>query len=157
MSRLDDTRPLQVEEPRHAPFLALVLGYGPMLPFVLALVMGVFGGAFERAAYSLAQFWGAALLLFFAGVRRGLSFRTPGGPSTPQIATMMALFFGGVAVLLMPVIPSLLVLAASFAALGVLDPLAAQREDAPAFFARLRPVQMTIPVISLVGLVAIAA
>jgi hypothetical protein len=46
--------------------------------------------------------WGSAILIFLGGVRRGLSFRTPGGPTKAQIATMFWLFGLGLLALLSP-------------------------------------------------------
>jgi Protein of unknown function (DUF3429) len=104
----------------------------------------------------LTVLWGGAVLAFLAGVRRGLSFRTPGGPAPAQLATSLGLFalgFAALAVSQTAVAVSLLL--AGYAALGVLDPRAADRHEAPPYFARLRPAQMLIPVLSLVAVLAL--
>jgi hypothetical protein len=112
--------------------------------------------------------WGCAILTFLAGVRRGVSFRTPGGATFAQIATMLWLFLIGLAALWAFVLgggqraagatfASLALLLVGYVSLGVLDPLAARRGEAPLFFARLRPVQMLIPLASLAALLALRA
>ncbi len=84
--------PLQVRDARHVPWLSVVLGYGPMLPFVIGALL----------AWVLAA-----------------------GPAR---------------------------LAIGFAATVVLDPLAAQQQEAPPLFARLRPLQIPIAVVSLIAI-----
>ena len=89
-------------------------------------------------------------MAFLAGVRRGLSFRTPGGARPAQIATVFWLFLLAIASLVVPSrLLGLGLLATGFASLAVLDPSAARQQEAPLFFARLRPIQMAIPVTAL--------
>ena len=60
--------------------------------------------------------------------RRGVSFRTPGGPTPAQIGTMLWLFVlgvGALATLPLGVARALLLL--GYVSLAVLDPLAARR------------------------------
>ncbi|TGD99283.1 DUF3429 domain-containing protein [Methylobacterium nonmethylotrophicum] len=152
-------RTLTVHEPRAVPWLSVALGFGPMLPFVAgALAAWVLGGDLGRIAVTLTLLWGAAILLFFSGVRRGVSFRTEGGATAAQIATMIALFVLGLgavlAVALVREAAAALLLIAGFVLVAVLDPIAARRGEAPLFFARLRPIQMPIAVVSLVALLA---
>ena len=137
------------------PWPSLVLGYGAMVPFVAAAGAVVVGEGTTRAlGFMVMVLWGSALLLFLAGVRRGLSFRTPGGPTRAQIAMTLWLFLLGLAAPMLPVGPALLILTAGFLSLAVMDPAAARRGEVPPFFARLRPPQMAIPIgCLLVGLI----
>ncbi|OYV37664.1 MAG: hypothetical protein B7Z80_12210 [Rhodospirillales bacterium 20-64-7] len=93
--------------------------------------------------------WCGALLCFFAGVARGLSFRQPGGPTFGQLGGMLCLFVLGIFALVCPApAMALLGLLAGFAFLLVHDPQAAEEGEAPRYFARLRPVQMLFPLLS---------
>ncbi|AWN34982.1 DUF3429 domain-containing protein [Methylobacterium radiodurans] len=154
-------RTLITEEPRETPWLSVVFGYGPMLPFVA----GAAGAWWQRGALDflitlVTILYGAAILLFLSGVRRGVSFRTEGGPTVAQIATMLGLFCLGFGALLTGVIQgkqdiALDMLIAGFVAIAILDPIAARRGEAPLFFARLRPLQIPIAILSLVALLVL--
>jgi Protein of unknown function (DUF3429) len=142
----------QVTESPQTPLLGLVFGWIAMLPFVFgALASWALTDGSHAVAATVT--WGGAILAFLAGVRRGLSFRTPGGEDSAQIATMLGLFLLALAALSTdsPVV-SVVLLLIGYAAIAVLDPIAAARREAPLFFARLRPVQMLIPVGSLVAI-----
>jgi hypothetical protein len=148
----------RVTESRRVPALSLVLGYGATLPFVAgaaaAWLLGR-GGPAAALAADLTVLWGGAILVFLAGVRRGLSFRTEGGPTLAQLATSLGLFTLGLAALAAPRTGAgLALLLAGYLALAVLDPWAARRGEAPLFFARLRPLQMLVPIASLAALLA---
>ncbi|HJE23137.1 MAG TPA: DUF3429 domain-containing protein [Methylorubrum populi] len=152
-------RTIRVDEPRAVPWLSIVFGYGPMLPFVAGavLVWWLRGGPAE-AIFTLTVLWACAILLFLSGVRRGVSFRTEGGATVAQIATMMGLFslgFGALAafVLGFPVV-ALALLIVGFTAITILDPIAAERGEAPLFFERLRPAQIPLAVLSRAALLA---
>ena len=134
------------------PPLDLVLGYGPALLLPL-LALFAFLLPLERARLpvALGQLWGAAILVFLAGVRRGLSFFTEGGPRAIQIVTMFWLFGLGLAGLAFPPTIAFPALAIGYGSVALLDPPAARRDEVPAYFARLRPPQMGI---ALVGLIA---
>lgn len=153
----EEARIITVEERAAIPLDGLVLGYGPMLPFPAA-VAGVLLASPTLAdlASMLVVLWGAAILMFLGGVRRGLSFRTPGGPRPSQIAMMLWLFLAGLGALLAPPVLALALLTAGYASLMTLDPIAARRAEAPLYFARLRPPQMAIAAASLAALLAIA-
>ncbi len=154
-----DGRTIHVDEPRAVPWLSVVFGYGPMLPFLggAALVWLLRGEAAE-AIFRLTLLWACAILLFLSGVRRGVSFRTEGGARATQIVTMLGLFLLGffalVAFMLGSVVPALVLLMLGFAAIAVLDPIAARRGEAPLFFERLRPFQMPLAVLGLAALLA---
>jgi len=135
------------------PLLSLILGYGPMAAFpLLALAAWLAPPPWPAIATAAGQGWGAALLVFLAGVRRGLSFFTAGGPRPAQIATMLWLFLLGCASLLVTPQVAYPLLAIGYGSIALLDPPAARRGEAPAYFARLRPPQMGL---ALTGLVAL--
>ncbi len=142
-----------VEERPDVPVLGLLMGGSAMVPFpVLALVPWFGPAAWVPAALSWLVCWGAAILAFLAGVRRGLSFRTPGGERPAQIVTVLWLYLLAVGALLLPWMTGrLALLAAGYASLAVMDPAAARRREAPLFFARLRPVQMVVPLTALLA------
>lgn len=147
-----------ITEARVTPWLSVVFGWGAMVPLALAaLGAWTLEGAAAELAATLGLIWGAALVLFLAGVRRGLSFRTPGGPRPGEIAAMLWLFGLGFAALLTPAALSAALLALAFASLAVLDPRAARRGEAPPFFARLRPAQMAAPTLAAAALLVHAA
>lgn len=127
------------------PPLSLVLAYGPAL-VLLALGIGALALPPYFAFWALAcgQIWAAAILLFLAGVRRGLSFFTGGGPRPVQIVTMMWVFLLGLATLLVPASRGFVVAAIGYLSIALLDPRAAPRGEVPDYFARLRPPQMAI-------------
>lgn len=127
------------------PRTPAILAMGPVLLLpLLGLVALFLPTRTAGIPIMMGQIWGAALLIFLAGVRRGLSFFTEGGPRPRQIATAIGLFVLGLAGLLLPLQAALVVLIVGFAAIGVLDPRAAPRGEVPAWFARLRPPQMAV-------------
>lgn len=158
---LDDEtgRTIRAHEPRAVPWLSVVFGYGPMLPFVAgAVLVWVLRGAQAEGVLTLTLLWGCAILLFLSGVRRGVSFRTEGGPTVAQIATMLGLFLLGFAALVVFTLGflsvALALLIVGFTAITILDPIAARRGEAPLFFERLRPAQIPLAVLGLAALLA---
>lgn len=149
-------RSLRLFETSRVPWDAVILGWGPMLPFPVALGFVLGGGVAGEIALGAIHLWGAAVVIFLSGVRRGLSFRTPGGWRWSQMAMFAWLFWAGLVALVLPVGWALWLLAAAYLSLAVLDPAAARREEAPLYFARLRPWQMAVPVVCLVGLSVMA-
>lgn len=152
-------RTLHVDESRAVPWLSVVFGYGPMLPLLAGgALVWLLPGRTAEAVFTLTLLWGCAILLFLSGVRRGLSFRTEGGARPSQIATMLGLFLLGfgalVAVTQGAAALALGLLILGYAAIGLLDPIAARRGEAPLFFARLRPYQMPLAVLGLAALLA---
>jgi hypothetical protein len=150
---MENARRLQIEERARIPADGAALGYGSILPLLGAGVAALAG---VTAATEAGILWGAALLLFFSGVRRGLSFRTEGGPRLRQIAATLALFVLGLAALLAPAGWALAALGLGFAGLLADDPAAARRGEVPLYFARLRPPQLGLALASLAAL-ALAA
>ncbi|MET7244968.1 DUF3429 domain-containing protein [Methylobacterium sp. EM32] len=155
-------RTLTIHEPRAVPWLSVALAFGPMLPLVVgAAASWMLGGEPGEAAVTLTLLWACAILLFFSGVRRGVSFRTEGGATVMQIATMLALFVLGVGALLAVALSRTGVAAglliAGYGAVALLDPIAARRGEAPLFFARLRPVQMPLAIASLAAILVLVA
>ena len=155
----DSSREIDVIEHPEVPALSILLGYGPMLPFVIgAAATWRLNGVWRGEAILLTVLWAAAILSFLAGVRRGLSFRTEGGPAPTQIASMFVLFVLALASLVAVVhavaFYAVVFLLIGFVAIMIIDPIAARKGQAPLFFARLRRPQMMIAVLSLGALLA---
>ncbi len=133
------------------PFASLVLAYAAMVPMVASAGAVLLAPRRWRGpASGLGSLWAGAVLCFLAGVRRGLSFRQPGGSTVSEIGTMASLFSIGAGSLLLPRgRPPVLALLGGFVLLGIGDTRAARREEAPRYFARLRPVQVLLPLASL--------
>lgn len=135
----------------------IVFGFGPMLPLVAAaLGASLLPAPWPAHAQALAILYGALILAFVAGVRRGYGFGVPRVATGTAIAAMLAYFVpAGLAVLLdwagRPV-AAIAILALGYAAVLLLDRRAANAGDALADFARLRPPQMAIAIISLLAL-----
>lgn len=135
------------------PLLSVFLGFGPALVMLLigaAAWLVPFGYSF--VLIDLGRCWAAAILLFLAGVRRGLSFFTDGGPRAAQIATTMWLFLVGLAGILLPPALALVGEAIGFVSVALLDPLATRRGEVPAHFATLRPPQMALLAVGVAAL-----
>ncbi len=141
----------------HTPPVSLFLAYVAMVPMVAGAALAVVANAAMTAEIvRLTAAWAAAILCFLAGVRRGLSFRQPGGPTVAQLAAMLLFFVLGVGSLLAPwPAASVGLLLAGYVSLAVIDPIAARRDEAPLYFARLRPVQMLLPIGSMIALLAV--
>lgn len=138
---------------RRIPESSIVLGYAPMILLPILAIpawgsQGVWGAFFVTAG----QLWAAVLLIFLAGVRRGLSFGTEDGPRPIQLATMLWLFALGVGGLALPWIAAFCALVVGYGSVAILDPKAAARGEVPRHFAKLRPPQMAV---ALVGLTAL--
>ena len=150
-----DDRRITVTDAAHASPLSLLLGFSAMLPIAAGAALAWLPPPFGPLAEAGAVLWAGAVLCFLSGVRRGVSFRTPGGPTPVQIATMLWLFVLGVGALAtLPLGAARVLLLLGYVSLAVLDPLAARRGEAPLFFVRLRPVQMAIPIVSVLAIVA---
>ena len=141
------------------PPLGLFLGFGAIVPvaataLLSAVVPASRGGPVERAGIV----WAGSVLAFLGGVRRGLSFRQPGGPAPDQMTGMLRLFAWAFAGLASPWRKlSCLLLAAGFADVAIRDPELAREGEAPSFFAPLRPPQMALAVGSLLLLAAMSS
>lgn len=151
-------RRIEIVESDAIPGLDYLFAFGPMVPFAAGAVAAwSLSGSLSALAVQATALWGAAILLFLSGVRRGLSFRTEGGPTWAQMATMIAFFLLGLGALaciwLDAMRPALIVLLAGYALIFILDPIAAHRGEAPLYFARLRRMQIPIALISLIALV----
>jgi hypothetical protein len=156
-----ERRRIEVTEGNAIPRLDILFGFGPTLPFVAGAAAAWWLPQPSRMiALQMVALWGSAILLFLSGVRRGLSFRTEGGPTSAQMATMLALFcmgLGAIAALLIDaLLVALIALLAGFGAVFVLDPIAARRGEAPLYFSRLRRLQIPIILLALAVSVAIA-
>jgi hypothetical protein len=137
----------RTDTPERTPPLSLLLGYGPALVILAAGALALAGVPW---ALTLGCLWSAAILIFLAGVVRGLSFFTEGGPRIMQVAVMMVRFTCGVAALLLPPVLAAPVLAIGYLSSLLYDPVAARDGAAPRYFAKLRPGQMIIALLGLV-------
>jgi hypothetical protein len=136
------------------PPLSLLFGYGPMALILLAGLGGwLLPGLWSGLALAAGWLFASAILLFLAGVVRGLSFFSPGGPRPAQLAMMLWLFllgFGSVAgAISHPMWIGFALLILGYGSLAVYDPQAARAGLAPGYFARLRPRQMGIALVGL--------
>lgn len=137
----------RIDAPERTPPLSLVLGYGPALVILAAGALALAGLPWALTAGCL---WAAAILIFLAGVVRGLSFFTEGGPRVAQVAVMMVRFGCGLVALVLPPILATPILAIGYLTSLLYDPFAARSGAAPRYFAQLRPPQMIIALIGLV-------
>lgn len=137
----------RLDTPDHTPWLSGILAYGPVL---VTLFLGIAAWWIATPlALAAARWWSAAILLFLAGVARGLSFFTDGGPRPAQLAVMLLRFLLGLAALATPLPIAFGLLALGYLSILVTDPGAARRGEAPRYFARLRPPQASIAVVGL--------
>jgi len=138
------------EDPR-VPLNSIVLGYGPMLPLIAAGIGAwLLPLAWAALATRLAIIWGALILAFIAGVRRGFGFGDPRASTTVEIATMMVYFIlAGLALVVPTASMALPLLMIGFALVALLDRRAALTGNAPAHFARLRVPQMLLGILGL--------
>lgn len=143
--------PRRLDTPARVPPLSLLLGYGPAA--VLPL-LGLLAWTGYDWALPLGRLWGAAILLFLAGVARGLSFFTEGGPRPPQLATMAWRFGCGLLALALWLPAAFVLLIAGYLGVALFDPWAARHGEAPRYFAQLRPPQMAVAILGLALLLA---
>jgi len=145
-----DSRERRRGEPAGSPRIDRLFAYGAMLPLIAgALALWFAPEAQSFLALNLTLFWGASVLLFIAGVRRGASLSRSGGAAIAEIVAMLGLFLAGVASLVatiwaFPLVAALLQIA-GFASLAILDRVAAPH-DRPLPVERLRPLQICVPV-----------
>lgn len=128
------------------PADSVLFGFGPMLPLVAAGIgVWVLPQPWPFLAIQYAVVWGALILAFIGGVRRGFGFARPEASTATEIAAAVAYFsIAGLALVVPYARISLALLAAGYAFAALLDRRAAQRGDAPAYFARLRPPQLLL-------------
>jgi len=162
-SRVGGPMAARLEEDRHPiPLNSLVLGYGAVLPCVVAaLGVWLMGGPWPILATRLAIIWSAIVLVFIAGVRRGYGFGNPAASTTAEISTMLIyVALAGLSLLASEVGAfkgALALLTAGFILAAVLDRRAALGQNAPRHFARLRGPQLSIASAALAGILAYQA
>ncbi len=141
-----------------SPAYDALLGYGALAPLVCGDLWVIAGLPWSPVVGYLTVIWGGAILCFLGGVRRGLSFDTPGGAAWGEVAAMLWLFALGAAALALAAgwpVPAIGLLIVGYASLGVADWRAARVREAPIFFGRLRPAQAVIAVASLIVLLVL--
>jgi len=81
-------------KPPRIPRDSLIFGYGPTLPLVAAAI-GVWITAFPSAGFvtTLSTIWGAVILVFVAGVRRGYGFGNRAASTVTEITAMIVYSF----------------------------------------------------------------
>ncbi|WP_102961359.1 DUF3429 domain-containing protein [Mangrovicella endophytica] len=147
MTILEEAHRSSAQADEAVPPRSRLLGWFAVLPLAAGtLAMWLASDALSFLTVNLTLFWGAALLIFLGGVRRGYGFALADGGSAGTVATAIWLFAAGFLGLLgtvwgYPIAAAVLEIA-GFLSLAVLDPIAARRGEAPRFFARLRPSQM---------------
>lgn len=146
---------MDASSPPRIPATSLIFGYGPVLPLPIAAVMSwTFSSPIPTVVTWLAIGWGSAILIFLAGVRRGLSFHGDDEAPVSDLLAMVWLFLLGIGGLVSPTpLMSLFLLVIGYASVALLDPISARRGKAPPHFARLRPPQMGVALIGLIGLI----
>ena len=144
-----------IDTPPRIPLTSLIFGYGPVIPLPIAAVMAwTLPPPVPTVVMWLAIWWAASILIFLAGVRRGLGFRGDAETAAGPLIAMIWLFLMGAGALVCPTpLMSLVLLAIGYASVAILDPIAARTGGAPPHFARLRPPQMGVAMIGLIGLI----
>lgn len=128
------------------PADGLLLGYGPMLPLVAAgCGAWLLPHPWPALAIRLALIWGALILAFIGGVRRGFGFARDTASKPKEIAAaVIYVAVAGLALLIPRPVLALPVLAVGYALAAVMDRRAAMRGDAPLYFAHLRRPQLLV-------------
>lgn len=128
------------------PTDGLILGYGPMIPLVAAgAAAWMLPPPWPFVAVQLGIIWGALILAFIAGVRRGFGFGHAAASTRVEIATSIAYFvLAGLGLVIGRPSMALMPLIIGYVLAALLDRRAAVAGNAPAFFATLRPRQLLI-------------
>ncbi len=145
---------------RFYPVAGLVIGAIVVGALRLGAIVDPWAGALAAlAAWAgaplallVGQIWGAAILVFLAGVARGLSFFTPGGTHISQMLTMALRFTLGFLALIAGPPTGFGLLILGYASIALTDPWLARWGGAPQHFARLRPPQMLVAIAGLIAL-----
>jgi hypothetical protein len=128
------------------PADGLLLGYGPMLPLVAAgCGVWLLPHPWPELAIRLALIWGALILAFIGGVRRGFGFAREAASKPQEIAAaVIYVAIAGLALVVPRADVALPVLAGGYALAALMDRRAAMRGDAPVYFAKLRWSQLLL-------------
>lgn len=143
------------EQPmRTTPLISLAMAYAGVAPIAVGAVLArALPSPASRMVVGLTTSWAGAILCFLGGVRRGLAFREPGGTTASEAGTMLAVFAAGAGGVLLPRGRApLALLLGGYVMTALLDRRAAQQDEAPRYFARLRPPQMALAAASLLSL-----
>lgn len=133
-----------------APRSSFLLGTAAMLPIVVGALISF--AAPEESSWLVPAviLWSGAVLCFLGGVRRGLSFRQPGGSTVGQLVTSLWLLACGLIALAAPwQAIALAVLVGGYVSVAILDSMAARRAEVPRYFEHFRPWQMVLPILGL--------
>lgn len=138
---------------------AQMLAYCAAAPLILAALMIVGGGADQTAALQFMSLYGAALIIFFGGVRWGVAVMKPDGPSLRSLAGAALPLAAALPLFLpAPYIWKFLAIMALVALLLIDDLQATRRGDgAPGWYLAVRlPLTALIEVAFLVALAGLA-
>jgi hypothetical protein len=153
-------RQITVNERESVPLSSVMLAYGP-IGLMAAGAIGAlwYTGELRVEIIRLTILWSATILAFLAGVRRGLSFRTEGGPAPVQMATMLCFFVLALGALVSVSFGHAIVASSAllfgFLIATIVDPIAAKAGQAPLFFLKLRPGQMVLGTAAMALLLAL--
>lgn len=141
---------------RDVPADGAILGYGPMLPLVVAgAAAWLLPPPWPFWAVQLGILWGALILAFIAGVRRGFGFGSAGASKPAAIGASIVYFtLAGLGLVIGRPSMALLPLLVGYGLAALLDRRAALAGNAPAYFATLRPRQLLLGAAGLAGLFA---
>jgi hypothetical protein len=137
---------------------ALLFGYGSMIPFLAAATAAwTLPAPWPAYFVVMSIIWGALLLSFVAGVRRGYGFGNPGAWAKTEIVSVVAYVLPALTALTLvslgSIASALFTLIIGFALVIACDRRAARCGNAPAYFLRLRGPQMSLAIVSLIALV----
>jgi hypothetical protein len=140
---------------REIPRVALWLGLAGLLPFFAAAILLWIpqGTAAADTLYGPAIAYGAVILSFLGGIRRGIA--VPHGESrqaSADLALSVVPSLAGWAALFMPQVPALCLLIAGFLAQALWDVVAVQAARVPQWFGNLRMILTSGAVLSLVAM-----
>lgn len=135
----------RMDTPDRTPPLSMFLAYGPVL---IILATGVTSLQYPGIMVA-GRIWASSILIFLAGVVRGLSFFTEGGARRSQIAAMGFRFGCGLLGLVLVAPIAFLVLATGYLSVLSYDPISSRSGGAPRYFETLRPPQMAVAVAGL--------
>jgi hypothetical protein len=125
----------------------LLLGSLAIAPLVLSALLAALAPDIGDLALKAGIVWSGALLAFWAGVRRGLTFSEATSPRSAEIASMLWLFVLSVVTLLAaPDVLSIVAAIVGCVSVAILDVRAARHREAPGYFRMFRPAQAAVAV-----------
>lgn len=135
-----------------------MLGYAAVLVIagIAIVALAVPDPMVRRTVLSLGQLWAASILIFLGGVRRGLTLALHAEPRLFDIAVSLVLFVLGLAAIVAPPVPGLLIAILGWITIAGLGRELFQPPNAPDYLPGLRKTQTLIAAISLAVLFGVA-